>query len=85
LSRIGLATHLGQVFLTKALQAEAVAKVSILNYAGILYALLFGWLFFAETYTSQTFFGIFLVISGVILSIIYNNRKAEMIDENTVG
>lgn len=82
---IGLATHLGQVFLTKALQAEAVAKVSILNYAGILYALIFGWLFFAETYTLQTFLGIFLVISGVVLSIIYNNRKAEMIDENTVG
>ena len=82
---IGLATHLGQVFLTKALQAEAVAKVSILNYAGILYALIFGWIFFAESYSMQTFIGIFLVIIGVVFSIIYNNRKAEMIDENTVG
>ncbi len=82
---IGLATHFGQVYLTRALQAEAVAKVSILNYAGILYALLFGWLFFQETYGLQTFAGIFLVVIGVVLSILYNKRKAGMIDENTVG
>lgn len=82
---IGLATHFGQVYLTKALQAEAVAKVSILNYSGILYALLFGWLFFQETHGLQTFAGIFLVICGVVLSILYNKRKAGMIDENTVG
>ncbi len=82
---IGLTTHLGQVFLTKALQAEAIAKVSILNYAGILYALVFGWLFFGETYALQTFVGIFLVITGVVFSVYYNNRRSGMIDENAVG
>lgn len=82
---VGLATHFGQVFLTKALQAEKIAKVSILNYLGIIYALIFGWLIFGETYTLQTAFGILLVTAGVAGSVLYSHRKAEMIDENTVG
>lgn len=81
---IGLATHLGQVYLTKALQAEKIAKVSILNYLGIIYALFFGWLMFDETYTLQTALGILLVTAGVACSVIYSRRKAEMISENTV-
>lgn len=82
---IGLSTHHGQVFLTKALQAEKIAKVSILNYLGIIYALIFGWLIFGETYTMQTFWGIILVVFGVIASIIYNKRRSAIINENTVG
>lgn len=81
----GVLTQLGQVYLTKALQAEKVAQVSIINYTGIIYALCFGWLIFGETYTLQTLLGISLVICGVILSIIFNKKQVEMIDENTVG
>ncbi len=81
----GVLTQLGQVYLTKALQAEKVAQVSIINYSGIIYALCFGWLIFGETYTLQTLLGISLVICGVILSIIFNKKQVEMIDENTVN
>jgi drug/metabolite transporter (DMT)-like permease len=71
----GVCTQLGQVNLTKALQAERIAKVSILNYLGIFYALLFGWFLFGETYTLQTLIGIVLVVSGVIMSIFYSKRR----------
>ena len=74
----GVCTQLGQVNLTKALQAERVAKVSILNYLGILYALVFGWLWFDEIYTLRTIIGIILVVGGVILSILYDKRRTNV-------
>ena len=80
----GVLTHLGQVYLTKALQAEAVGKVSIINYTGIIYALIFGWLIFDDTYSLQTILGISLVICGVALSIIFSKR-IEVINENTMS
>ena len=50
----GLLTQVGQICLTKALQAERVAHVSILNYSGLIYALAFGVFIFGEHYTLQT-------------------------------
>lgn len=77
----GILTQLGQVHLTRALQAEEVAKVSILNYAGIVYALAFGWLLFGEIYTWRTLIGILMVVIGVCLSILYSRRKRIKGDE----
>ena len=81
----GVLTQIGQVFLTKGLQAEAVGKVSIINYTGVIYAIFFGWMIFGETLTVQTFIGILLVIGGVILSIFYNKRQVAIVDEDTLG
>lgn len=85
LAATGILTQIGQVFLTKALQAEAVGQVSIINYTGIIYAIFFGWLIFGEVYSLQTLIGIILVIGGVILSIIYNKRQVAIVDEDTLG
>ncbi len=74
----GICTQIGQVNLTRALQAEKIAKVSILNYLGILYALIFGWFLFGEIYRLQTIIGILLVVSGVILSILYSKRRTNV-------
>lgn len=68
---IGIATQFGQVFMTKALQAESAAKISAMKYIGIIYALFYGYLFFEETYSNQALIGIGLVIIGVILNVIY--------------
>lgn len=81
----GILTQLGQVYLTKALQAERVSQVSIINYAGIIFALIFGSLIFQEVYDLQTLAGIALVIIGVVLSILFSKKEVEMVDENTVG
>ena len=79
----GLLTQVGQTCLTKALQSERLAHVSILNYTGLIYALAFGVLIFGEVYTTQTMLGITLVIAGVLLSVVYSKRKPlEVIEES---
>lgn len=74
----GILTQLGQVHLTKALQAEQIAKISILNYTGIIYALFFGWALFGEVYNRQTIIGIVLVVAGVVMSILYSRRRTNV-------
>jgi drug/metabolite transporter (DMT)-like permease len=80
----GVLTQMGQVYLTHALQAERVASVSIINYTGIIYALIFGSLVFGETYAKSTILGILLVVIGVALSILFGKRRIDVI-ENTVA
>ena len=72
---IGIVTQLGQYYLTKSLQAEKIAKVSILNYLGIIYALFFGWWLFDEHQHLSTLFGILLVVGGVVINILIANKK----------
>ncbi|MFL6590657.1 MAG: DMT family transporter [Chthoniobacterales bacterium] len=82
----GLLTQIGQTWLTKSLQAERIAHVSILNYTGLIYALAFGVFIFGEHYPAQTIFGIVLVVTGVLLSVIYGQRKPlEVIEESELA
>lgn len=74
----GILTQLGQVHLTRALQGEQIAKISILNYTGIVYALIFGWFLFGEVYNRQTLIGIVLVVAGVVMSILYSRRRTNI-------
>ena len=79
----GLLTQVGQTCLTKALQAERLAQVAILNYTGLIYALGFGVFIFGEIYTLQTMVGIALVVLGVLLSVLFSKRKTlEVIEES---
>ena len=82
----GLLTQVGQTCLTKALQSERLAHVSILNYTGLIYALAFGVFIFGEVYTMQTMIGIGLVVVGVLLSVVYGKRKPlEVIEESELA
>ena len=74
---IGIATQIGQTFMTKALQAESAAKISAMKYVGIIYALSYGVFIFNEKYSSQTLIGIGFVIIGVILNVWYKTGKTE--------
>jgi drug/metabolite transporter (DMT)-like permease len=74
---IGVLTQLGQLQLTKSLQAERVGRVTILNYIGIIYALIFGWLFFGETHKLKELSGILLVVLGVVLNL-FSSAKEEV-------
>ena len=79
----GLLTQVGQICLTKSLQAERVGQVAILNYTGLIYALAFGVFIFGEHYPAQTMAGIALVVAGVVLSVVYRERKPlEVIEES---
>lgn len=67
---VGIFTQLGQVNMTRSLQLEKVAKVSILNYTGVIYATAAGFLIFGEHYSVGTLFGMLLVILGMVLSLL---------------
>lgn len=78
----GLLTQVGQICLTKALQSERIARVAVLNYIGLIYALIFSVAIFGEKYTAQTVFGISLVVVGVLLAVLYGKSKPpEVIEE----
>ena len=82
----GLLTQFGQTCLTKSLQSERIAHVSILNYTGMIYALIFGVFIFGEHYPVQTLGGIVLVVVGVVLSVVYGQRKPlEVIEESELA
>jgi drug/metabolite transporter (DMT)-like permease len=78
---IGICTQLGQVNLTKALQQERIANVSIYNYLGIIYALIFGFIFFGERYEWLALSGIVLVIGGVLLNYLYQRAQNKLVAE----
>jgi drug/metabolite transporter (DMT)-like permease len=79
----GVLTQVGQVCLTKALQSERIAKVAVLNYIGLVYALIFGVAIFGEHYTAQTLLGISLVVAGVLLAVLYGKPKPPEVMEET--
>ena len=78
---IGVCTQLGQVELTKALQQEKIANVTIFNYLGILYALVAGYIFFGEHYEGLAIAGITLVIGGVLMNYFYQRSQNKFIVE----
>ena len=83
---VGVFSQLGQIFLTNALQREAVAGVAIINYTGLVYALTIGWFVFGESQGIMALAGMLLVVVGVLLSIIYGRRQTRLAAiESTAG
>ena len=66
---VGIFTQAAQYYMTLAYQNAQLSKIASLNYIGILYALGFGFIFFNETFNLLTYFGMAMVLSGVILNI----------------
>lgn len=75
---VGLLTQLGQVNLTKALQREKVGIVTSINFFGVVYAALFGWILFQEHLTWKSLFAISLVAFGVVANIMAA-RRADLV------
>lgn len=74
---IGIATQQAQLYMTKAYQAEKMAKVANLNYVGTIYALIFGYFIFGESVSFSSLIGILFVISGSVLSSLYKEDKVK--------
>ena len=79
----GVLTQVGQICLTKSLQAERIAKVAVLNYIGLVYALIFGVTIFGERYSTQAVLGIALVVAGVLLAVLCGKPKPPEVIEET--
>lgn len=63
---VGVCTQFAQLFMTKAYQQSQLSTVAIIQYVGLLYAVLFGWLLFDESYSWLNFFGMALLLLGAI-------------------
>lgn len=66
---VGIFTQIAQVNMTKALQLERLSVISSMKYLGVGFALMYGYLFFGETYDWQAMLGILLVLTGVLLNV----------------
>jgi len=66
---IGLAGTWGQVLITMALRFGPVSSVIVMDYSGLIWATLLGWLIFSTLPTTATWFGAPLVIAaGIIIT-----------------
>ncbi len=71
----GIFTQGAQVTMTRAYQAEEVAKVSVLNYIGLFYAVAIGWGVFGEKLGLLTGAGLALVLAGVVANVWVKARQ----------
>lgn len=72
---IGISTQIAQINMTKALQMEKIEKVSIVRYLTIVYAIIYSYLFFDETYNIYTITGMILVVLGIVLNLLYKKSN----------
>ncbi len=75
---VGVFSQLGQIFLTNALQREAIAGVAIVNYTGLVYAITVGWIIFGEDQSPFSLLGMALVVAGVLMSVMYGRRQQRL-------
>lgn len=65
----GIATQIGQFFMTRAYQEDSTSKVSAVSYAGVIWATAASVLIFAESYSIYQYIGIGLVLLGMVFNI----------------
>jgi drug/metabolite transporter (DMT)-like permease len=75
ISLIGVLGLVGQVFLTKSFQLAETSTVAPLKYMELIYALLFGFFLFGETYGVWSIIGMFLVVFGILLNILIKRKQ----------
>jgi drug/metabolite transporter (DMT)-like permease len=71
---LGLITQVAQIYMTKGIQSDFAGNIMTYKYIGVLFAFTYGYFFFGETYSLMSLFGIFLLLSGVTLNIVFKHR-----------
>lgn len=66
---IGICTQSAQYFMTIAYQRGNLSRISSLSYLGVLYALIFGFVLFGETFPAASYLGMGLVLVGILLNL----------------
>ena len=77
LMMLGVFGYFGQVFMTKAFQTASTNIVAPIKYFEVIYTATFGVFLFGEIFTLYSFLGIFLIIGGLILNILYKSKFNE--------
>lgn len=71
---LGILTQVAQIYMTKGIQSDSAGNIMIFKYIGVLFALIYGYLFFGETYSFFSILGIFILILGVLLNMFFKDR-----------
>jgi len=71
---LGVITQIAQIYMTKGIQSDLAGNIMTYKYIGVLFAFTYGYLFFGETYSLMSLIGIFLLLSGVLLNIVFKHR-----------
>jgi drug/metabolite transporter (DMT)-like permease len=72
---VGITSQIAQYYMTRAYQLAEISTVSIINYTGIIYAIVLGFLLFGESFNLLTYVGMALVIAGVILNVSWKQQR----------
>jgi drug/metabolite transporter (DMT)-like permease len=67
---VGLATQIGQIGLTKAMQTATASQATSLSYLQVVFAVLLGALIFDEIPTLWTLLGAALILTGAFISVL---------------
>ena len=71
---LGILTQVAQIYMTKGIQSDSAGNIMTFKYIGVLFALIYGYLFFGETYSFLSILGIFILILGVLLNMFFKDR-----------
>lgn len=76
LSGLGIFGFFGQLFMTKAFQIASTNQVAPIKYVEVIFTVLIGIFWFGEIYTLWSILGIFLIITGLILNVLFKQKSA---------
>jgi drug/metabolite transporter (DMT)-like permease len=66
---VGIFTQIGQLGLTHAMRSETAGKAAAYSYVQVIFAVLIGWVVFAELPSMWTWIGGGLIIAGALLNL----------------
>ena len=72
---VGVFVQIAQYFMTRAYQLGDASVVSLPGYLGVIWASAGGYFFFDESLSLLAFFGITLVMAGVVGNTLYRRHK----------
>ncbi|MFT6791623.1 MAG: drug/metabolite transporter (DMT)-like permease [Cellvibrionaceae bacterium] len=72
---VGVATQIGQIGLTKAMQTETASKATSYSYLQVVFAAILGSLLFSETPSLWTWLGAALIIGGAAINMLWKEKN----------
>lgn len=70
---VGLFTQVGQVGLTKALQTDTASKATAYSYVQVIFAVILGWVFFAEAPSAWFWIGGSMIMAGALVNTLWKH------------
>lgn len=77
---IGLATQVGQVFMTMALAIERAGRVTSIGYIQVAFAMIWQWVIFDSPPTAWTIAGATLIVAGTTVIAMVSSRSSRVVD-----